>query len=142
MLRRKKKKKISGGLIVRLVDVVLILLFGFISISEVDKRTKIKLAESFAVPLTAPSRERVVYIGVLPDGRYLVEDETRTISDLRTMQNYIISKRDQLNRQKIKMRIRLRVNYNAPVQPAFKVVKICQLLKIPVGLDVIKKGGR
>lgn len=141
-MSRKRKKPRPSGLIIRLIDVVLILLFGFIAISELSKKSKIKLAKSETVPATAPDRETVVYIGVLPDGRYLVDGERRVIQDLRTLAEYINRERVRLNRRNIRMRLRIRTNYNAPVKHAFAVVNICQDMKIPVGLDVIKVGGR
>jgi biopolymer transport protein ExbD len=140
MLTKKKKRRAASGLIIRLIDVVLILLFGFIAISEISKKSKIDLPESEAVPTTAPDREVVVYIGILPDGRYLVEDETAVIDDATSLMRYVIQKQSELNRRNIRMRVRVRANYDSEVRYAFTVVNICQDTKIPVGLDVIKKG--
>ena len=120
----------------------MILLFGFIAISEVSKKSQIKLAESTAVPATAPDRETVIFVGVLPDGRYLVEEESKVISNPNILVQYIDSKRNQLNNQNIRMRVRVRANHDAPVRYAFTVVDICQRMKIPVGLDVLRKGNR
>ncbi len=139
--RQKQKRRRRSDLILRLIDVVLILLFGFIAISEVSQRSKIELAESSTVPAAAPDREEVVYIGVLPDQRYLVEGETRLIEDDASLLGYIRSKRSELNGRNLRMRVRVRANHNAPVQPAFRVVNFCQQMKIPVGLDVVKKTG-
>jgi biopolymer transport protein ExbD len=140
MLTKKKKRRAASGLIIRLIDVVLILLFGFIAISEISKKSKIDLPESEAVPATAPDREVVVYIGILPDGRYLVEDETAIIGDPASLARYVIQKQSELNSRNIRMRVRVRANYDSEVRYAFTIVNICQDTKIPVGLDVIKKG--
>jgi biopolymer transport protein ExbD len=140
MLTKKKKRRAASGLIIRLIDVVLILLFGFIAISEISKKSKIDLPESEAVPATAPDREVVVYIGILPDGRYLVEEETAVIDDSASLMRYILQKQSELNSRNIRMRVRVRANYDSEVRYAFTVVNICQDTKIPVGLDVIKKG--
>lgn len=140
MLTKKKKRRAASGLIIRLIDVVLILLFGFIAISEISKKSRIDLPESEAVPATAPDREVVVYIGILPDGRYLVEDETAVIDDPASLARYVLQKQSELNSRNIRMRVRVRANYDSEVRYAFTVVNICQETKIPVGLDVIKKG--
>ena len=132
------KRRRDAGLIIRLIDVVFILLFGFIAISEVSQRSQIKLAKSVAVPATAPDRETVVHIGVLADGNYLISDESQVITDLDLLAKYILRERGRLGRQNIHMRVRIRSNYNAPVKYAFAVVNICQDMKIPAGLDVIK----
>jgi len=140
MLNKKKKRRAASGLIIRLIDVVLILLFGFIAISEISKKSRIDLPESEAVPATAPDREVVVYIGILPDGRYLVEDETAVIDDPAALMRYVLQKQSELNSRNIRMRVRVRANHDSEVRYAFTVVNICQETKIPVGLDVIRKG--
>lgn len=139
MLNKKKKRRAASGLIIRLIDVVLILLFGFIAISEISKKSRIDLPESEAVPATAPDREVVVYIGILPDGRYLVEDETAVIDDPASLMNYVLQKQSELNNRNTRMRVRVRANHDSEVRYAFTVVNICQETKIPVGLDVIRK---
>lgn len=139
MNKSRRKQRYRTNLIIRLIDVVLILLFGFIAISEVSKRSKIRLAESTTVPATAPDRERVLYVGVLPDNRFLVEEETAVIDDPAALAAYLAQQREQLNARNIRMKVRVRANHDAPVRLAFAVVNICQEMKIPVGLDVIKK---
>ncbi|RMF62153.1 MAG: biopolymer transporter ExbD [Calditrichaeota bacterium] len=138
-MKQKRKKKNGGGSIIRLIDVVMILLFGFIAISEIDTRSKIQLAKSTTVPITRPDREVVEYIGVLPDGRYLVEHETQQIDELEVLQLYLQNKLRAYQQASTRLKVRIRTNYDAPVKYAFRVVNICQNLGIPVGLDVVKK---
>ncbi|RMI00529.1 MAG: hypothetical protein D6681_11245 [Calditrichaeota bacterium] len=140
--KKKRRRRVSTATIIRLIDVVMILLFGFIAISEISKKSQIQLPKSEAVPETAPDREQVVYVGVLPEGRFLVEEETAVIEDVTTLATYLQQQRRMLAQRNRRMRVRVRANYNAPVKYAFVVVNICQELKIPVGLDVIKKAGR
>jgi biopolymer transport protein ExbD len=137
-MRKRRRRRISG-LILRLIDVVLILLFGFIAISEVSRRSKIDLAESLSVPATAPDREIVVYVGVLPDGTYLVDEERSRIRGVDHLTTYISNQRDRLDDQNLRMRVRVRSNHDAAVEHAFALVNICQDMRIPVGLDVIRK---
>lgn len=142
MVKAKKRKRLPSGLIVRLIDVVFILLFGFIAISEIDRRSQIKLAKSETEAPNLPDREQVVFIGVLPDGRYLVDDETKVIVEPDMLARYIIDIRDVLAEQNAALRIRVRANHDAAVKYAFPVVSICRELEVPVGVDVIKKGRR
>ena len=139
MNKNRRKQRYRTNLIIRLIDVVLILLFGFIAISEVSKRSKIRLAESTTVPATVPDRERVLYVGVLPDNRFLVEEETAVIEDPAALAAYLAQQRERMEARNIRMKVRVRANHDAPVRLAFAVVNICQEMKIPVGLDVIKK---
>lgn len=137
-MARKRKKRYVSGLIIRLIDVVMILLFGFIAISELSKKTKIKLAKSSTVPATYPDRERVLYIGVLPDGRYLVDNETRLIASAEVLAKYLDVQRQAHVQTSTRLRVRLRASHNTPVKYAFPVVNICKEMSIPVGLDVIR----
>ena len=139
MNKNRRKQRYRTNLIIRLIDVVLILLFGFIAISEVSKRSKICLAESTTVPATVPDRERVLYVGVLPDNRFLVEEETAVIENPAALAAYLAQQRERMEARNIRMKVRVRANHDAPVRLAFAVVNICQEMKIPVGLDVIKK---
>ncbi len=139
MSRHRKRKKYVSSLIIRLIDVVLILLFGFIAISEISKKSKIKLAESTSVPATAPDRESVVYIGVLPDGRYLIDDERRSVRSLNALAQYLRNERIRLNRKNSRMRVRVRSNHDAKIEYVFAAVRLCQNQNVPVGLEVIKK---
>ncbi len=136
-----KRNKYRSSLFIRLIDVVLILLFGFIAISEIDIRSQIKLAKSTTVPVTAPDREVVIYVGVLPDGRYLVEKESRMIEQPKVLAGYLQNKQSEFTTHHKRLKIRIRTNYDAPVKYAFAVVNICQELGIPVGLDVVHKKG-
>ena len=54
----------AKGFILRFVDVVLILLFGFISISNLQD-TEVNLPESSETAPVAMDTEEVVFIGVL-----------------------------------------------------------------------------
>ena len=140
-IQARKRKIPKNSMIIRLVDVVFILLFGFISISEIDRKSQIKLPKSIQVPPSMPDKEQVIFIGVLPDGAYLVDDEMVSITEVSMLEKYIYGLKKQLLSSGIKMKVRVRANYDASVKYAFRVVEICQNGKIPVGLDVIKTKG-
>jgi len=139
-MKRRKKKRMQSGLIIRLIDVVFILLFGFIAISEVDRRSQIKLAISKAVEKNLPDQEAVVFVGVLPEGKYLVENETDVLDSLNELIAYFQEKRLQLEKKKIKMRVRIRASRNAAVKYTFPIVNACNEMQVPVGMDVLKGG--
>ncbi|MCB0260475.1 MAG: biopolymer transporter ExbD, partial [Calditrichaeota bacterium] len=113
MNKNRRKQRYRTNLIIRLIDVVLILLFGFIAISEVSKRSKIRLAESTTVPATVPDRERVLYVGVLPDNRFLVEEETAVIENPAALAAYLAQQRERMEARNIRMKVRVRANHDA-----------------------------
>jgi biopolymer transport protein ExbD len=139
-MRRPKKFFSSGGMIMRLIDVVLLLLFGFISISQMNRKSLIALPKSAAVPLAVPDREEVVFVGVMPDGTFLVENETRSIIEPRVLQVYLRQTQAKLAAQKTRMRVRIRANWDVPMTHVFRAVSSCEMLKLPTGLDVIRAG--
>ena len=129
-------------MIIRLIDVVLLLLFGFISISQITRKSFIKLPRSAAVQAALPDREEIVFVGVLPDGTFLVDNETRSVVDPRVLQIYLKQTQTALAQQKAVMRVRIRANWDVPMTHVFRAVAACEALKLPSGLDVIRAAQR
>jgi len=132
----------TGGIIVRLIDVVLILLFGFISISEVNRKSKIELPKSLHTPASYPDMESILIIGITNQGTYFVENESREIADFEDLKNYIIenNKRDLAN--ETKTRVRIRSNWDAPIRFTIELANFCDEFEIAKGIDVIRKTKR
>lgn len=127
----------QGGIVIRLIDVVLILLFGFISISEISSRSFIKLPKSDQSLYTFPDPEDLVIIGITPDGKFLVNDESEVIANFRDLKNYLITKNQANIKNHIETRVRIRSNWNSPIKYTLAVANLCDLLYIPKGMDVI-----
>ncbi|MFQ5631271.1 MAG: ExbD/TolR family protein [bacterium] len=134
----------KGGNILRLIDIVLILLFGFISISEVSHRSKIRLPNSTETPQTPPDREEIIIVGISSQGDYLVGNESFILSTVNELQNYLKKEKTKAVRAKKSIRVRVRPNWNTPVEHAMAVAAICDQLQLPKGMDVRRtdsKGG-
>ena len=125
-------------MIIRLIDIVLLLLFGFISIAQITKKSIIQLPKSVSAPLATPDREEVVFVGVMRDGTFLVDNETRSVVDPRVLQIYLKQTQTALAQQKAVMRVRIRANWDVPMTHVFRAVAACEALKLPSGLDVIR----
>ncbi len=130
---------LKGGIIVRLIDVVLILLFGFISISEISRKSKIFLPKSTQTQPTNPDHESILIIGITSQGKYLVNNESLMISDFESLREYIIEKNktDLLNDSRT--RVRIRSNWNTPIRYTVFLANLCDDLNIAKGIDVIRK---
>ena len=123
----------SRGSVVRFIDVVLILLFGFISISN-TRSSHIDLLESAeGAPATLDSQE-VIFIGVQADGVFLFENGTRTTSDLAVVRQYFTEERDRLGSGDIKVRIRS--SKDAPVQRVLALSELCNSMGLDKVLEV------
>ncbi len=126
----------AGGTMIRLIDVVFILLFGFISISDVTEKTRIELPESTETPASSPDREQVCFVGIDGEGRFLVENESVVIRSAQGLLGYLQNKMAELDRQGEALRVRIRSNWDTPIKYTMAAADICDHLGIAKGIDV------
>ena len=134
----------KGGNILRLIDIVLILLFGFVSISEISNRSRIQLPKSTETPATPPDHEKILIVGVSPQGTYLVGNESSMLNTAQELHAYLLIEKQKALQKNAKLRVRVRPSWNTPIQHAMAVAAICDQLSLQKGLDVRRtksKGG-
>lgn len=127
----------QGGIVIRLIDVVLILLFGFISISEVSSKSLIHLPKSKQMVYSLPDRENLLIVGITSDGKFLVNDETEMVENFSALKYYIVMKHEENLKNNVETRVRIRSNWNTPIKYTIAVANVCDMLNIPKGMDVI-----
>jgi len=127
----------QGGVVIRLIDVVLILLFGFISISEISSKSLIHLPKSKQMSYSLPDKEDLLIIGITSEGTFLVEEESEVIEDFNALKYYIVTKYQENLKNKVETRIRIRSNWNTPIKYTIAVANVCDMLHIPKGMDVV-----
>jgi biopolymer transport protein ExbD len=127
----------KGGIVIRLIDVVLILLFGFISISEISSKSLVELPKSKQMVYALPDQEELLIVGITPEGEFLVEDESEIISDFNSLKFYIVTKHEENLKNNVQTRVRIRSNWNTPIKYTLALANFCDMLKIPKGMDVI-----
>lgn len=127
----------QGGIVIRLIDVVLILLFGFISISEISSKSLIHLPQSKEMVYSLPDKEDLLIIGITDEGKFLIEDESEMVSDFNALKYFIVTKYNENLKNNIETRVRIRSNWNTPIKYTLAVANVCDMLKIPKGMDVI-----
>ena len=73
----------SRGFLIRFIDIGLIVLFGFLMISDIDASSRVELADASSVeepPLEeAPEERAFVLVEIGPDGAFAVSDPRDTI---------------------------------------------------------------
>ena len=126
-----------SGFIVRFVDVVLILLFGFISISSV-RVTEVDLPSSTETPAGAPEREEVYYVAIREDGTFLVEEETVELRGGRALLDHLTALVERTGDTPLKVRIR--ASGRAPVFFLMEASRICDQLGVPKAFEVLMAG--
>lgn len=129
----------KSGFVVRFVDVVLILLFGFISISSV-RATEIELPESTETPPPAPEAAEVLFVGIRPDGTYLVDEERQEIRGAANLLRFVAAELEAVGDRPLKVRIR--ASHDTPMRFLIDAARVCDELGLPRALEVRMSGPR
>ena len=125
-----------GGMIVRFIDLVLILLFGFICSSELSQQSKIVLATTLELPPSNPDPEVVVFVGIKKDGSYFYDEEQKRTQDIQELEEFLLGKKNELALTRYKMRVRLRVNFDTPIRFVMRAADLCDQLEVAKSVDV------
>lgn len=123
----------QAGYILRFVDVVLILLFGFISIASIEPSV-IEPPESSETPTMPPDQETIIYIGIQQDGTFLVEDESQVISSVPALRGFLEGKILQHGQRPLK--VRLRSSRTAPIRYLMDAAALCDELGVRKSIEV------
>ena len=121
------------GFIVRFVDVVLILLFGFIAISNLQN-SEVALPQSSETEPRPVDVEEVEFIGILADGTFLIEDETVLIESVDVLRTHLAQRAAGLGDATLKVRIRS--SWDAPVHYTLDVAALCDELGLQKSVEV------
>ncbi len=123
----------KGGFLLRFVDVVLILLFGFIVISDIDEDSQIILPESSETEQSEPELYDVIYIGILSDGTFFDERQNISFASSDDLRTYIQRHRDRFGDD---AKVRIRANYDTQAAHTIEVAGICDELGVKKAIDV------
>ena len=127
-----------GTLMIRMIDIVFILLFGFVAVSQISRAEDIEPSKSTQAEKAAPDGVHVVVIGVRSDGSYSGEGGDVEFASLDAVRTYIESRQKQVAHEQKKLGVRIRANWDAPALQALRVAKLCKTLQVPKGLDVVR----
>lgn len=128
----------TGNLVIRLIDIVFLLLFGFIAVSQVDSGAAIEPPKSTEANTAAPDGAEIIIIGVTKEGTYPVDNGYQVLKNQRELQAYLVEKTRQANSRKARLGVRIRANFDAPVEYGLAVARLCRDLSLPKGLDVVR----
>ncbi|MBN1350977.1 hypothetical protein JXJ21_16270 [candidate division KSB1 bacterium] len=138
-----KQDQKKGGLIVRLIDIVLILLFGFISISSLDTKSDVRLSETTDIPQTNIDEEEILVIAIPAEDMFRIESvekETKqvgtSVKGLKNIKKIILQKNAQYQKIGKKMKVRIRANWYLPIKYAMDLALFCDADSIEKSIDV------
>ncbi len=123
----------QGGLIIRLIDVVLILLLGFIGISDFTLKTQIKLptgsAESSVV-----LKQHVIKIRILTDHEYELDDAPTGIWRFRSLdmlERQLEGLQAHYSQKEQQLMVVIYPADESMIQTTVDMIDVCELLRIP-----------
>jgi len=128
----------KNKLMIRLIDIVFILLFGFIAVSQIESNTMIDPPKSVEAEAGTPNGARIIIIGVTKEGTYPVDGGEVVLKNSKELQYYLTKSVNQAEAEEIQLGIRICAAWDSPVEYGLAVAKICSDLGIPKGLDVVK----
>jgi len=128
----------KGTLMIRMIDIVFILLFAFIAVSQIGSSSSIDPPKSKEAMDSAPNSEHTVVIGVTKEGTYPVDSGNRVLRNTNELKRYLLQKANEAAAAGDKLGVRIRANWDSPVAHGLAVAKLCRDLGIPKGLDVVK----
>jgi len=125
-----------GGLIIRLIDVALIILFGFIAISDIKLKAQIKLPTG--APTSEPAAERhLVTVRIGPNGQFTLVDgeKQQAVPDLAALESTLRDRAKADLRQRREMVVLIEPDEDSMIQLTVSVMDICEKYGIPKNIN-------
>lgn len=124
------------SIIIRLIDIVLILLFGFLVVSEINRKSPVKLPQSNVKVKREFDEEELMIVGIKQDTTFFLEGEDRAIASFNDLYSLILIRNESFKKLNRKFRVRIRSYWNLPIKYTMRVANFCRNNDIPVGMDI------
>ena len=132
---------LKGGLMLRLIDIVFILLFGFLAISEIVPQHPIEPPKSSEKDSQKQKKEKIFFLGITRSETYILETpENETFNHLNFMQVRTILDdiSSQMGADNKGVRVHICSNWDLPIKYAMDVADICDANNILKSIVVRK----
>lgn len=132
----------TGGLIVRLIDVVLIILFGFIAISDIQVKRQIKLPGATDKQEEENKQENPqLWVSITKNGLYSLKlDETPVIDNdsLRVLEKKLVAQMNSLLAWNKAPVVIIDPEPEAKIQETVRVIDLCEKHRFPKSININK----
>ncbi|MFQ5631272.1 MAG: ExbD/TolR family protein, partial [bacterium] len=120
-----------NGLIIRLIDIALIILFGFIAISDIKVNAQIKLPSPVQSE-TTESQNLFVLVKINPDETFeVIESQlTEKIVSVDSLGMKLQNLKENYNNQKISLHVLIEPQPGSIIQGTIDVLDLCTKLNI------------
>ncbi len=130
----------TGSLMVRLIDVVLIILFGFLSISDIQIKRQIRLPESGKTE-NEPETSQIGYlfVHINPAGDFILTMDGRapqTIGTLAELRPALRKAADELRETKENPLVVIDPDPEASMQSTVNVYDLCEMEQLPRSINM------
>lgn len=137
---------VSRGYLIRFIDIGLIVMFGFIQISDIESLAQVELAAArtgpaAADPADAPRARLVVVVGIAPDGRFSVSEAAsgtvlaRELATSALLSATLRSARDSRAGERREVVVIIRPHEASVVQRTVDVMDVCDRLGLRLSLE-------
>lgn len=124
------------GIVVRLIDIVLNLLFGFMCISTIERKSPVKLPQSDLPVQSQIQKEQLLVISINQQEQFLIESENMILPNFDAVKNLILTRNESFKKLDRTMKVRIRSYWNLPIRYTMRIANFCRDENIPVGMDV------
>jgi len=131
----------KSTLMIRMIDIVFILLFAFIAVSQIGSNSAIDPPKSTEAIDSAPDMAHTIVIGVTKEGTYPVDSGNKVLTNIYELKRYLTQKANQTAANGKQLGVRIRANWDSSVEHGMAVARLCRDLGIAKGLDVVKLNG-
>ena len=123
---------------IRMIDIVFILLFAFIAVSQIGSSSAIDPPKSTEAMESAPDDANTIIIGVTKEGTYPVDSGNMMLRNINEVKRYLTHKANQAAANGERLGVRIRANWDSSAEHGLAVARLCRDLGISKGLDVVK----
>jgi biopolymer transport protein ExbD len=129
----------KGGIIIRLIDVAMIILFGFIAISDIKVRAQIKLPSDQEQEDDMNREEPVLlFVKIGAGGQVLLNDQARLLDEQVPIQNLeerILDLQQKYLSQSREIVVLIEPEQESIMQYTIDVLDICERNQIPKNIN-------
>ncbi|MDZ7292793.1 MAG: biopolymer transporter ExbD [candidate division KSB1 bacterium] len=131
----------KGGIIIRLIDIGLTVLFGFICISDIEQKTQVKLPSVTAV--SVPTQVKTVSILIFDGPKYTLMEggtEIATHEDLEWIEQILLQVRQNYQARNEDIIVLIQPDPNSPIQLTVNVLDVCERNQINRNINYVEPG--
>jgi len=132
----------KGGMIIRLIDIGLTVLFGFICVADIEQKTQVKIpSQAYGVP--NPTKVNTITIVIYDGPRYVLTEENQILmshDDLEEVEKVLIDIRRQFVEKNQDVIFLVQPDPNSPIQLTVNILDVCERNQFQKSINYVQPG--